>query len=112
MSETEEVLAALERNGVYLMDSGTRIKTKNGKPKMAMKIDSPANTPRSVTSILCEDKLNNLKKEGSCEFFNTKKVQRFEKQIRGAFIELYKGLGLLKTYRFFFSSLFVLLINY
>ena len=110
MSETEEVLAALERNGVYLMDSGTRIKTKNGKPKMAMKIDSPANTPRSVTSILCEDKLNNLKKEGSCEFFNTKKVQRFEKQIRGAFIELYKGLGLLKTYRFFFF--FVLLINY
>ncbi|XP_050239305.1 phosphate transporter PHO1 [Quercus robur] len=65
MSETEEVLAALEKNGVYFTDSGTRTKTKNGKPKMAMKIDSPAS---------------------------------FEKKIRGAFMELYKGLGLLRTY--------------
>ena len=73
MSETEEVLAALERNGVYFTDSGTRTKTKNGKPKMAMKIDSPAS---------------------------------FEKKIRGAFMELYKGLGLLRTYRFFFLLLY------
>ncbi|KAL0004141.1 hypothetical protein SO802_011702 [Lithocarpus litseifolius] len=98
-SFSKEVRAALERNGVYFMDSGTRTKTKNGKPKMAMKIDSPANTPRSVTSILYEDIMNNLKKGSSGEFgINPKKVQCFEKKIRGAFMELYKGLGLLKTY--------------
>ncbi|KAF3967322.1 hypothetical protein ACB098_02G089100 [Castanea mollissima] len=99
MSEAEEVRAALERHGVYFMDSGTRTKTKNGKPKMAMKIDSSANAPRSVTSILYEDLMNNLKKESSGEFvINPKKVQCFEKKIRGAFMELYKVLGLLKTY--------------
>ncbi|XP_023879244.1 phosphate transporter PHO1 [Quercus suber] len=98
MSETEEVLAALERNGVYFMDSGTRTKAKNGKPKMAMKIDSPGNTPRSATSIVYEDMINHLKKESSGEFINPKKVQCFEKKIRGAFMELYKGLGLLRTY--------------
>lgn len=111
MSETEEVLAALERNGVYFMDSGTRTKAKNGKPKMAMKIDSPGNTPRSATSIVYEDMINHLKKESSGEFINPKKVQCFEKKIRGAFMELYKGLGLLRTYRFFFFFFFICSFN-
>ncbi|KAJ6420999.1 hypothetical protein OIU84_028388 [Salix udensis] len=69
---------------------------------MAMRIDIPATTPTrtitAVTSMLWEDLVNNPKKEGAGDFINRKKIQCAEKMIRGAFVELYRGLGLLKTY--------------
>ncbi|KAJ7979826.1 phosphate transporter PHO1 [Quillaja saponaria] len=102
ISETDEVIATLERNGVNFVNAATRTKTKNGKPKMAMRVDIPATTPTrtitAVTSMLWEDLVNNPKKDGSAEFINKRKIQCAEKMIRGAFVELYKGLGLLKTY--------------
>lgn len=73
---------------------------------MAMRIDIPATTPTrtisAITSMLWEDLVNNPKKEAAPagDFINKKKVQCAEKMIRGAFVELYRGLGLLKTYRF------------
>lgn len=80
-----------------------RGKTKKGKPKLAMRIDIPATTPTktiaAVTTMLWEDLVNNPKKVGGGEHINRKKVQCAEKMIRGAFVELYRGLGLLKTYR-------------
>lgn len=108
-SQTDEVIAALERNGVNFINSATRAKTKKGMPKMAMRIDIPATTPTrtitAVTSMLWEDLVNNPKKEGPTDFINRKKIQCAEKMIRSAFVELYRGLGLLKTYRF---SLYVI----
>ncbi|XVE65796.1 hypothetical protein DITRI_Ditri08aG0028200 [Diplodiscus trichospermus] len=103
ISQTDEVIAALERNGVSFMNSASgRAKTKKGKPKMAMRIDSPATTATctisAVTSMIWEDLVNNPKKEGHGDFINTKKIQCAEKMIRSAFVELYKGLGLLRTY--------------
>lgn len=112
-SETGEMMAALEKNGVNFFNaaSTTRTKTKNGKPKVAMKIDIPAATPtRSIsafTSLLWEDLVKNPKKEGPGETISRKKVQFAEKMIRTAFVELYRSLGLLQTYRFlrvFFSE--------
>ncbi|KAK6265619.1 hypothetical protein QUC31_016456 [Theobroma cacao] len=101
-SQTDEVIAALERNGVNFINSATRAKTKKGMPKMAMRIDIPATTPTrtitAVTSMLWEDLVNNPKKEGPTDFINRKKIQCAEKMIRSAFVELYRGLGLLKTY--------------
>ncbi|XP_050218696.1 phosphate transporter PHO1 [Mercurialis annua] len=101
-SETDEVIAALEKNGINFINSTTRSKTKKGKPKMAMRIDIPATTPTktisAITSMLWEDLVNNPKKEGPADFINRKKIQCAEKMIRGAFVELYRGLGLLKTY--------------
>ncbi|KAK2643707.1 hypothetical protein Ddye_018902 [Dipteronia dyeriana] len=101
-TQTDEVIAALERNGVNFINTATRSKTKKGKPKMAMRIDVPARTPTrtitAVTSMLWEDLVNNPKKEGPGDFINRKKIQCAEKMIRGAFVELYRGLGLLKTY--------------
>ncbi|XP_048235124.1 phosphate transporter PHO1 isoform X2 [Ricinus communis] len=102
-SETDEVIAALEKKGVHFINSATaRSKTKKGKPKMAMRIDIPATTPTrtisAITSMLWEDLVNNPKKEGPGDFINRKKIQCAEKMIRGAFVELYRGLGLLKTY--------------
>lgn len=88
------------------MNAATRGKTKKGKPKMAMRIDIPAITPTrsisAVTSMLWEDLVNNPKKEGSPDSITRKKIQCAEKMIRSAFVELYRGLGLLKTYRFLF----------
>ncbi|KAG8481014.1 hypothetical protein CXB51_025702 [Gossypium anomalum] len=105
MSQTDEVIAALERNGVNFMNSASSraMMTKKGKPKVAMRIDIPATTPArtisAVTSMLWEDLVNHPKKEGSGDFINRKKIQCAEKMIRSAFVELYRGLGLLKTYR-------------
>jgi hypothetical protein len=116
--ETQEAIASLKRNGVSFDNSETKTKTKQGKHKMAMKINIPATataTTRAIatlTSILSEDFVNNPRKElGLGEFLNRKKVPCAEKTIRSAFVELYKGLGLLKTYRFF-SFLFFNLINF
>ncbi|KAL1535697.1 Acid phosphatase pho1 [Salvia divinorum] len=102
-SGTDEVVAALEKNGINFVNSAVRGKNKKGKPKMAMRIDIPATTPTktiaAVTSMLWEDIVNNPKKTaGGGEYINRKKIQCAEKMIRGAFVELYKGLGLLKTY--------------
>ncbi|KAK2988878.1 hypothetical protein RJ640_028645 [Escallonia rubra] len=101
-SQTDDVIAALEKNGINFIGSATRSKTKKGKPKMAMRVDIPAIAPArsisAVTAMLWEDLVNNPKKEGHGEFINRKKIQCAEKMIRGAFVELYRGLGLVKTY--------------
>ncbi|CAA2962928.1 phosphate transporter PHO1 [Olea europaea subsp. europaea] len=103
-SQREDVIAALEKNGVNFVKSATLGKTKNGKPNMAKRIDIPATTPArtisTVASMLWEDLVNNPKKEGGRggEFINRKRIQCAEKKIRGAFVELYRGLGFLKTY--------------
>lgn len=102
-SPTDEVVAALEKNGINFVNTAVRGKTKKGKPKMGMRIDIPATTPTktiaAVTTMLWEDLVNNPKKAGGGEYINRKKIQCAEKMIRGAFVELYRGLGLLKTYR-------------
>jgi hypothetical protein len=100
---------------VHFIDSGTRVKTKHGKPKLTMKIDNPSTTTPTITSptsLMWEDLVNNLKKGGSGELFNRKKVESAKKMIREAFVELYKGLNLLKSYRFlFFLSFFLICIQ-
>jgi hypothetical protein len=98
------MVAALEKNGVNFVNSTTRNKTKKGRPKTAYRIDIPTTNPTrtisAVTSMIWEDLVNNTKKESSVEYYyiNKKKIQCAEKMIRAAFVELYKGLALLKTY--------------
>ena len=83
-----------------------RTKTKKGKPKMAMRIDVPATNPTraitAITSMLWED----LVKNPTGDLVHKRKLQCAEKMIRGAFVELYKGFGLLKTYRYSFMYKF------
>ncbi|KAL9240288.1 hypothetical protein vseg_014526 [Gypsophila vaccaria] len=101
-SQTDEVLAALEKNGINFIGAATRAKTKKGKPKMSLRIDIPVTTPSrtisAVTSMLWEDLVNTPGKDRPRESINRKKIQCAEKMIRRAFVELYRGLGLLKTY--------------
>ncbi|WVY97661.1 hypothetical protein V8G54_029812 [Vigna mungo] len=98
VSQTDEVITTLEKNGISFVNSATRAKTKRGKPKMAMRIDVPATNPTraitAITSMLWEDLVNNP----TGDFVHKRKLQCAEKMIRSAFVELYRGLGLLKTY--------------
>ncbi|XP_073011555.1 phosphate transporter PHO1-2 [Typha latifolia] len=102
----DEVIAVLEKNGVSFIGSARNKAKKGEKPKMAaMRIHIPATTPgrtiSAVSSMIWEDLVNGSRKEGSGgggDYISRKKIQCAEKMIRGAFIELYRGLGLLKTY--------------
>lgn len=104
----DDLVAALERNGVTFINSSARSKAKKGgKPRTtSMRIDIPPTNPTktisAVTSMIWEDVVNSSskspKKEGG-DYITRKKIQCAEKMIRGAFIELYRGLGLLNTYK-------------
>ncbi|KAL9670164.1 hypothetical protein QQ045_007715 [Rhodiola kirilowii] len=103
LSGTEEVITALGRNGVNFVGCESATKKGGRTRTTSMRIDIPATTPTrtisAVTSMLWEDLVNNPKKEGPVEsIINKKKIQCAEKMIRGAFVELYRGLSLLKTY--------------
>lgn len=92
-----DLVAALERNGV-IFNTLNRTKPKKGKPQNGMKIDNANRSITAVTSMLWEDLVNNPKKDGPGDFITRKKIQCAEKMIRAAFVELYRGFGLLKTY--------------
>ncbi|XP_027366412.1 phosphate transporter PHO1-like [Abrus precatorius] len=98
ISKTEEVITTLEKNGISFVNSATRTKTNKGKPKMAMRIDVPATNPTraitAITSMLWEDLVNNP----TGDIVHKRKIQCAEKMVRSAFVELYRGLSLLKTY--------------
>ncbi|CAL0316711.1 unnamed protein product [Lupinus luteus] len=95
----EEIMTILEKNGINFVNSAT--KTKKGKPKMAKRIDLAATTSTkaitAITSMLWEELVNNP----TGDFIHKRKIQCAEKMIRSAFVELYRGLGLLKTYSVF-----------
>ncbi|KAH6825102.1 EXS family protein [Perilla frutescens var. hirtella] len=66
-------------------------------------LTNPARTFSAITYLLWDDLVNQSSKkcspEGNKLHINKKKLHHAEKMIRGAFVELYKGLGYLKTYR-------------
>ncbi|KAK1374541.1 phosphate transporter PHO1-like [Heracleum sosnowskyi] len=69
-----------------------------------LKIHIPLTNPtRAFSYLLWDDLIKQSSKKGDMEgrkvHINKTKVHHAEKMIRGAFIELYKGLGYLKTYR-------------
>ncbi|XP_028769610.1 phosphate transporter PHO1-like [Neltuma alba] len=101
--QTNEMKATLEKNGVSFVNSATKAKTKKGKSKMAMRIDipgaaGPARAITAATSVLWEDLVNNPMTGGCVDINQKRRIQYAEKMIRGAFVELYRALGLLKTY--------------
>ncbi|XP_057809946.1 phosphate transporter PHO1 homolog 1 [Salvia miltiorrhiza] len=72
-----------------------------------LRINIPATNPTrtfsAITYLLWDDLVNQTSKKCGPErnklHINKKKLHHAEKMIRGAFVELYKGLGYLKTYR-------------
>ncbi|XP_077242506.1 EXS (ERD1/XPR1/SYG1) family protein isoform X1 [Tasmannia lanceolata] len=121
----ESSICEYERNEVQFLesprseDTGTPMKMKKEEVKMRsvssksfncqgknLKINIPLTTPSrtfsAITYLVWEDLVNQSKKcgpEGNKMNINKTKLHHAEKMIRGAFVELYKGLGFLKTYR-------------
>lgn len=121
----ESTMCGLERNEVESTesprsdDTGRVIKSKGDERKMRtlsgrifnwqgknLRMNIPLTTPTrtisAITDLVREDLVNQSKKfgpEGGKLRINKTKLHHAEKMIKGAFIELYKGLGYLKTYR-------------
>ncbi|THU64147.1 hypothetical protein C4D60_Mb01t23420 [Musa balbisiana] len=102
-SLSDEVIATLERNGVSFLGLGKAKAKKAGKLRTAtsLRIDIPPTTPARAISMVWEDLVNSSRKEGSVggDHVNRKKLLRAEKMIREAYVQLYRGLDLLTTYR-------------
>jgi xenotropic and polytropic retrovirus receptor 1 len=98
----EEVIAALERNGVSFIGSVRSKVKKEAKPKAdVIRIDIPGTTPTLSFMNFWESLVNGLQKEGEVGngyHLNRMKMQRAEKIIRDALVELYKGLERMKKY--------------
>lgn len=67
-------------------------------------LTTPSRTFSAISYLVWEDLVNQSSKkcgqEGSKLHVNRTKLRHAEKMIKGAFIELYKGLGYLNTYRY------------
>ncbi|KAF8015832.1 hypothetical protein BT93_H1392 [Corymbia citriodora subsp. variegata] len=108
LEEGPEV-ATLEKCGVTYTNSVTRSSSKSkqrGKPKTGMtkRIPSPATPTGAITALtamLWDDLVSwkSMRKDVARDFsISNKKIQCAEKMIRSAFVELYRGLCLLKNY--------------
>ncbi|TVU27764.1 hypothetical protein EJB05_19265, partial [Eragrostis curvula] len=102
----DEVMAALERNGVSFVGGLAKVKkdTKQLVMPATVRIDIPPTSPGRAALKVWEELVNVLRKDGAdpaAAFVHRKKVQHAEKNIRDAFLALYRGLDLLKK----FSSL-------
>ncbi|KAL5199335.1 hypothetical protein ABZP36_020538 [Zizania latifolia] len=75
--------------------------------RISIPVTTPTRTVTAIRELLFDDMLSQSRRSGSsgsgrCSeklSVNKKKVHQAEKMIRGALVELYKGLGYLKTYR-------------
>ncbi|KAK1621194.1 hypothetical protein QYE76_026711 [Lolium multiflorum] len=110
----DEVMAALERNGVSFVGlPGKKDAKKDGSKgrgagalqmPATVRIDIPATNPGRTALKVWEELVNVLRKDGAdpaAAFVHRKKIQHAEKNIRDAFMALHRGLELLKK----FSSL-------
>lgn len=99
----EEVIAALERNGLSFIGSARGKVKKEAKPRAdVIRIDIPATNPTLSFMNFWESLVNWLQKEGeggNGYHLTRIKIQKAEKMIRDALVELYKGLERMKRYR-------------
>ena len=100
----DEVMAALERNGVSFVGLPGKKDSKAGRLQLpsTVRIDIPASNPGRAALKVWEELVNVLRKDGAdpaAAFVHRKKVQHAEKNIRDAFMALYRGLELLKKFR-------------
>lgn len=73
--------------------------------KINIPLTTPSRTFSAISYLVWEDLVNQSSKKCTSEgmsklHVNKTKLHHADKMIRGAFVELYKGLGYLKTYRY------------
>ncbi|KAM0924467.1 hypothetical protein ACQ4PT_004879 [Festuca glaucescens] len=105
----DEVMAALERNGVSFVGLPGKKDGSKGRGAGALqmpstvRIDIPATNPGRTALKVWEELVNVLRKDGAdpaTAFVYRKKIQHAEKNIRDAFMALHRGLELLKKFRY------------
>ncbi|KAI6686239.1 hypothetical protein NL676_032152 [Syzygium grande] len=94
----------IKREDSKLWSLSTRSFNCQGKNlKINIPLTTPTRTFSAITYLVWEDLINQSSKKcnsnGGKLNINRTKLRRAEKMIRGAFVELYKGLGYLETYR-------------
>lgn len=89
--------------------SGRIVNCRGKNLRIHIPLTNPTRTFSAISYLLWDDLVNQSSKkcgpEGNKLHINKKKLHHAEKMIRGAFIELYKGLGYLKTYRYYHLSI-------
>ncbi|KAG7032118.1 Phosphate transporter PHO1-like 1, partial [Cucurbita argyrosperma subsp. argyrosperma] len=80
--------------------SGRVISFQGKNIKMNIPLTNPSRTFSAISHLFKEDLANSKKcNDGTKLHINKTRLHHAEKMIKGAFVELYKGLGFLKTYR-------------
>lgn len=101
--ETEKHIRIKKADGKMKNPSSRVINCQGKNLRVHIPITNPTRTFSAVTYLLWDDLVNPSSKkfgeQGEKLHINRRKLHHAEKMIRGAFIELYKGLGYLKTYR-------------
>ncbi|XP_010527408.1 PREDICTED: phosphate transporter PHO1 [Tarenaya hassleriana] len=101
ITRREEIVEAVERNEASFVNSETRSKMRKKKSGKIIAVRLAGNGPprniSAVKSVLWEELVNNPGGGGG-DHVSRKKIECAEKIVRKAFVELYRGLTLLKTY--------------
>lgn len=95
----------IKREDSKLRSLSTRSFNCQGKNlKINIPLTTPTRTFSAITYLVWEDLINQSSRkcnsDGGKLNINKTKLRRAEKMIKGAFVELYKGLGYLETYRY------------
>ncbi|KAK9116448.1 hypothetical protein Sjap_015395 [Stephania japonica] len=94
--------------------SGRVINCQGKNVKINIPLTTPTRTFSAIKYLVWEDFVNQGKKctpDGNKLHINKTKIHHAEKMIKGALIELYKGLGYLKTYRHLNMHAFVKILK-
>ncbi|KAJ4961915.1 hypothetical protein NE237_021825 [Protea cynaroides] len=100
----------MEKSNRMRKEDGFKLRSLSGKVincqgknvRINIPLTTPSRTLSAITYLVWGDLVNQSKKcsqEGNKLHINKSKLHHAEKMIKGAFTELYKGLGYLKTYR-------------
>ncbi|KAL3501621.1 hypothetical protein ACH5RR_036070 [Cinchona calisaya] len=96
-------LSSKREEGKFRSLSSRVINCQGKSLRVHIPLTNPTLTFSAITYLLWDDLVNQSSKkcgsEGSRLHINKTKLHHAEKMIRGAFMELYKGLGYLQTYR-------------
>ena len=100
---SEEILVKSGEQEAKLRSLSSKMFNCQGKNlKINIPLTNPSRTLSSLSYLVWGDMVNQSKKcgqEGGKFHINKTKLHHAEKMIRGAYIELFKGLGYLQTYR-------------
>lgn len=96
-------------DGKLRTHSGNIINCQGKNLRINIPLTTPSRTFFAISYLLREDVLNQSSRkcgpEGGKIHLNKMKLHHAEKMIKGALIELYKGLGYLKVYRYYHKFL-------